>query len=149
MELHAIPTFYTARHGMVTLEDDVLSIVRQVKQVYGDRVVIELDDHTGVYHFIEHCEDGTDRLIFTTDHLDNRDLERLMRADSTGRLYEDPYDAAEREQDELQAAIDESKMDGVRDAAERLAWALGDGKHGPGVHQSIHVKRDIRADSNG
>src|SRR5215467_5313259 len=107
MELRALHTWYTQRHGWVTLDDDVLSIVRQVRDLYGDRITIEFNHHTGDYVFVEHCEDHTDRLIFTTAELDGRALDRLLKADSQSRVYQDPYDAAEHAQDDAQNMIDE------------------------------------------
>jgi len=147
MELRAIKSFYSAREGMVTLSDDVLSIVRQVRELYGDKISINWEPTTEHYVFIENCEDGTERLIFTTPELDGRAFERLLVSDSQSRVYEDPYDASEREQDELQAQRDEVHMEKIRSAGEELAWSLGDGKHGPGYKQSIHVKRDLDATS--
>lgn len=145
MELHALKVFYDDRLGLVELEDDVLSIVRQVREAYGSRVKVSLEPTTGHYVFSEDCEDGTERLIFTCEDLDGRALERLRAADGHARGYEDAYDRAEREQDELQAAADEERLTKVRDAGERLAWALGDGKAGPGYHQSISVTKEISA----
>src|SRR5262245_56363729 len=101
VRLHAIRSFYTRRHGLGTLDDDVLSIVRQVQERYGSEVTVEIDPETGEYLFIEHCGDGTDRLIFATTSLDPLALDRLLRADSQLRGYEDPYNAAECEQDAL------------------------------------------------
>lgn len=141
MELRAMRTFYTAREGLVSLDDDVLSIVSQVKQLYGNRIKVCLEPTTGEYVFSENCEDGSERLIFTTTELDARCLERLLQADSQLRGYEDPYDRAEREQDEALRAADEQALDGIRDAGERLAWAMEE--DGKGTHAQILVTRDI------
>src|SRR5215471_19709825 len=81
MELRTLKTWYTARDGWVTLDDDVLSIVRQVRDLFGNRVTVEMNPQNGDYVFVEHCEDGADRLIFTTQELDGRCVERLLRAD--------------------------------------------------------------------
>jgi len=124
MELRAIKTFYTARDGLVTLDDDVLSIVRQVRERYGDRVKISLEQTTGEYVFSELGEDNTERLIFTTPELDGRALERLLQADSYSRTYEDPYEAAEREQDKLQDEIEARSREKLAEAGERLSHAF-------------------------
>lgn len=124
MRLHAIQQFYSNRLGLVALDDDVQSIVKQVRELYGDRVGVHMDEDSGEYYFTEYCEDGTERLIFATPELDNRALERLIRADSQTRGYEDPYLAAEKAQDDEQAAADAAKLDQVHDASERLAHAL-------------------------
>jgi len=124
MELRALRTWYTQHDGWVTLDDDVLSIVRQVRDLYGNRVSIELNQHNGEYVFVEHCEDQTDRLIFTTTELDGRALDRLLKADSQTRMHEDPYDAAERSQDELQHSIDEYYRGYIGEAGAHLAHAM-------------------------
>src|SRR5215471_4769812 len=124
MELRALRTWYTQRDGWVTLDDDVLSIVRQVRETYGDRITIELNPQNGEYVFVEHCDDYTDRLIFTTPELDGRALERLLQADSQTRVYQDPYDAAERAQDDAQHAIDEYYRGYIGEAGAHLAVAM-------------------------
>ena len=124
MELRTLKTWYTARDGWVTLDDDVLSIVRQVRDLFGQRITVEMNPQNGDYVFVEHCEDGVDRLIFTTQELDGRCVERLLRSDSQGRAYQDPYDAAERAQDDQQRAIDEYYRGYIGEAGEHLAHAM-------------------------
>jgi hypothetical protein len=145
MELHAMKVFYSDREGLVELEDDVLSIVRQCREKYGDRIKICLEPTTGEYVFSERCEDGTERLIFTTPELDGRALERLIASDSQLRGYEDAYDLLERRQDQAQAEMQGERLEQIAEAGERLAWALGDGKHGPGYKQSISIPKEISA----
>ena len=143
MELYAIKSWYDNRLGMVTLEDDVLSIVRQVRELYGQRVTIELDQFSNVYHFVEHGEDHTDRLIFTVDELDARALERLIRSDSHSRTYEDPYDAAEREQDANHAEIDRRNSERLKEEGERLAHALRKDGQMPDFPLPVAIPRGI------
>src|SRR6266516_2698587 len=143
MELHAVKTFYTARDGLVSLEDDVLSVVRQVRELYGDRIKVCMEQTTGEYVFSENCADGTERLIFTTTELDGRALLRLQQADSQSRGYEDAYDRQEHEQDEEFERRQKESLEKLAPAAEELAWSLGDGKFGPGYRQSISVPRDL------
>jgi hypothetical protein len=133
VELRAVRTFYSDRDGLVTLEDDVLSIVRQVKELYGDTVKISLEPTTGHYVFSEMCADGVERLIFTTPELDPRALDRLREADAQTRGAVDQYDlqealfdaeAYEREQNHRGALLEHGervlhglKKDGVADWA--------------------------------
>ena len=145
IRLYAMRSFYAAREGLVTLDDDVLSIVAQVKEEYDGRITIEVDPDTHEYFFIEHCEDGTDRLIFATSVLDPRALDRLHRADSQGRAYEDPYDAAEREQDERQRLLDEAKREQVREHGENLAWALKRDGVMPRLPQQVFIPEGVRS----
>jgi hypothetical protein len=125
MEMLPLKAWYNHEHGVIELEDDVLSIVRQVRETYGRRITIELlPDSPEPYAFVEHCEDGTDRLVFTCVELDPRALERLLRSDSHGRAYIDPYDEAEQAHDSLQEAKDEHSKEQLREVAEEMAYAL-------------------------
>lgn len=128
--LEAIKAWYSAEVGQVIeLEDDVLGIVRQVHELYDRRIAINFDPQMECYHLTEHCDDGTERLIFSTDELDGRTLERLQMADSQWRYHEDPYDRVEREQDEAMAAIDARYRDQLSEHGERLLSAMKrDGK---------------------
>lgn len=123
--LRAIQNYYDPEHGgIITLDDDVLGIVSQVNELYDGRVVVNLDPDSGWFHLTEHCEDGTERLIFSTEELDGRTLTRLQEADSRWRYHEDPYDRTEREQDEAQAEIDAQYHEQLHEQGERLAYAL-------------------------
>jgi hypothetical protein len=124
VRLHAVTSWYDSRMGLVTLDDDVLSIVRQIRESYGEALSVELDEATGWYHLVEHTQDGTDRLVFSTSELDGRVLERLAKADSQWRHHEDPYDAAEREQDQEQAAIDAAYREKLQEIGEEMAFSL-------------------------
>jgi len=138
-------TFYTAREGLVELEDDVLSVVRQVREDYGDRVTVEVDPDTLQYLFIEHCEDTTDRLIFQTPELDARALDRLRRSDSQSRAYQDPYEVLEREQDELMRLNDERSTEQIRAEGERLAHALKQDGVMPRLPLKVSIPRSVDA----
>lgn len=143
MELRALKAFYTANEGLVTLTDDVLSIVSQVRELYGDKIKICLEPTVGKFIFSELCEDGTERLIFIADELDPRCIERLLMADSQVRGYEDPYDKAEREQDQMMEEKDQAAVERMKDAGERLAWAMEE--DGRGTHAQILVTKNVNA----
>jgi hypothetical protein len=125
MEMLPLKAWYNHEHGVIELEDDVLSIVRQVREVYDRRITIELlPESREPYAFVEHCEDGVDRLIFTVEELDARALDRLLRSDSHSRGYQDVYDEAERAHDALQEAKDEHSKELIREHGEHIAYAL-------------------------
>src|SRR5215471_1106012 len=125
MEMLPMKAWYNHEHGVIELEDDVLSIVRQVRELYERRITIELlPGAIEPYAFVEHCEDGTDRLVFTCIELDGRALERLQRSDSHSRMYVDPYEAQEAEHDALQDAKDEHSREQLMEVAEEMAYAL-------------------------
>lgn len=141
MEVPSARLFYTNREGLVEVSDDVQSIVRQVREITNGRIKVHIDEQSGEYFLVEYCEDQTERLVFTTPTLDARVITRLLNADSQTRGHEDPYDVAEREQDKLLREADERTMDGIRDAGERLAWAMEE--DGKGTHASILVTRNL------
>lgn len=125
MEMLPMKAWYDREHGVIELEDDVLSIVRHVREIYGENVTIELiPNGAEPYAFVEHSEDGTDRLIFTCTTLDGRALERLLRSDSHIRSYVDPYDEAEQAHDRLQDEKDAVSKEKLGEVAEEIAYAL-------------------------
>ena len=125
MEILPMKAWYDRERGVIELEDDVLSIVRHVREIYGENITIELlPDNPEPYAFVEHCEDGTDRLVFTCVELDGRALERLLRSDSHGRAFIDPYDEAEQAHDALQEAKDEHSKEQLREVSEEMTYAL-------------------------
>jgi hypothetical protein len=124
MELRAIKSYYDNQEGLVTLEDDVLSIVSQVRERYGERVKVSWDPFSEHFVFSENCADGVERLIFTTPELDGRAMDRLMRSDSQIRGYIDPYDAAEREQDALDQAADQITIERTSEPLDRLVHEM-------------------------
>jgi len=143
MRLHAIPSWYT-EGGLVTLEDDVLSIVSQVREIYGDRIYIEMDPRHGTYHFVENCADGAQRLIFSTAVLDPRALDRLRRADSHWHGYEDPYDAAERAQDEAHALADAKFGEMIQEVGEEMAFALRREGRAPRFPLPVAIPKEVK-----
>ena len=130
----------------MTLDDDVLSIVAQVRQEYGNKVSIQLDPDTGWYHFVGHEEDTTERLIFSTDCLDPRALDRLHKADAHGRGFEDSYDAAERAQDDAQAAIDRAHAEKVAESGEELLHYVQKAGQAPFLTKQVFIPRGVNAD---
>lgn len=144
MELYAhLKSYYSNRHGgLVTLEDDVQSIVRQVKEMYGEGVTVEMDDTTGWFHFVGH-ENGTDYLIFSTEELDGRALQRLIRSDKTLRGFQDPYAAVEREQDEAQMLIEARSRERIYEAGERLAHAMKHSGLDDRLPMTVGYKKEI------
>lgn len=144
--LRAIRSYYSSREGgLVTLEDDVLSIVSQVREEYGEKVTIELDPSTGWFHFVGH-ENDADYLIFSAEKLDPRTMERLRQSDSRWIGFQDPYDAAEREQDRLQEEMQAELRDQVLAHGERLAHALKADGVMPRLPLSVAISRSFNAD---
>lgn len=143
-QLRSIRTFYDDRHRLVTLDNDVLGIVSQVRDLFDSKITVHLDDVSGDYYFVEHCEDGTDRLIFSTPELDGRVIERLLQGDSRSRGYRDPYEIQEREQDAAQAAIDEEFKEQLREHGEELAFALKKEGLAPRLPLKVAIPRGVK-----
>jgi hypothetical protein len=148
MEIHAVKTWYDQRAGIISVEDDVLNIVRQVREI-DPRIHVFFNEQSGEFDLVEHCIDGVQRLIFSTRDLDARVISRLREGDSwldgnPEHPVEDEDDflsKIEADQERIQGEIQEQSLEKVRDAGERLAWALDIA--GVGYHDSIHVKKDI------
>jgi hypothetical protein len=148
MELHAVKTWYDQRYGVVAVEDDVLSVVRQVREI-DPRIHIYHNEQTGQFDLVEHCLDGIERLIFSVAELDPRVISRLREGDSwrdgnPDHVVPDEDDfltKVEADQEKLQKEIEEGHMDKISDAGERLAWALDIA--GVGYGGSISVPKEV------
>jgi hypothetical protein len=147
IRLGAIKTFYNNRMGLITLEDDVLSVVSQVREISEGRITVELDPERNIYHMIEHCEDGTDRLVFSVSELDGRAVERLRRADSYWRGHRDPYADAEREQDEIFAQQEAASREKLNEHGEEIAFHLREAGIYPRMPLPVSIPKDIHADN--
>jgi len=148
MELHAIKTWYDQRMGVVVVQDDVLGIVHQIREI-DPRIHVFYNEQSSQFDLVEHCLDGVQRLIFSVPELDARVISRLREGDSwlgeTPQYVvpdEDDFLAkVEADQEKIQADQDEESMEKIRDAGERLAWALD--VAGVGYHDSILVTKDV------
>lgn len=146
MELHAVSTWVDQHHGVVRVEDDVANVVRDIHEI-SSRIHVYFNEQTGNFDLVESCLDNTERLIFSVVHLDARVVDRLRLADQW-RGREDPAQSLSEDEDFLtlmdadedaeKARFKEEGMDGIRDAGERLAWALEQDRRGVGA--SIAVK---------
>lgn len=149
MELHAISTWYDRRYGVVAVEDDVQNVVREIREI-DPRIHVFYNEQSSQFDLVEHCLDGVQRLIFSVPELDGRVISRLRRGDSWRDGNPDHpvpdegdfLDRLEAEQEELQAEMQEESLDKVRDAGERLAWALDIGRHTYG--SNISVPKDVK-----
>jgi hypothetical protein len=132
MELFAVKTWHDQHHGVVEIDDDVQSIVSQVKVIGEGRIHVFYNEQTGNYDLVEHCLDGVQRLIFSVRELDGRVIHRLRAADhwldgNPEHVLDDEHDFAAKVDnfnEMLEARIHELQMDEVRDAGERLHSAL-------------------------
>lgn len=110
------------RVGVYTFSAEVLAIKRQVEETWPELQVL-WDHETREHLIIEHCRDGTDRLVLTTRNLTGI-MDRLMKADCARQGQEDPFVMLEKEEKELQAAMDKELSEKIQEAGERLAFAF-------------------------
>jgi len=151
VEVHSIRSWVNRRDGVVVVEDDVQNIVRGIKEI-SDRLHVFYNPQSEGFDLVESCLDSTDRLVFSVPELDNRVLDRLRLADhwhgedQPNHVLGDSEDFVARVDEhnvKIQAAIDAKAMDKVRDAGERLAWALDNTSDQHSVGGSILVPRSV------
>src|SRR5262245_3432571 len=149
MEIPAIKTWYDQRHGVIELSGDVLGIVERVKEI-DPRLHIFYNEQTEGFDLIEHCLDGVQRLVFSTDALDQRLIDRLLQSDHWGSDTPDHRDEFRPDDQDFASEIDKSNEEywqakeeksrhRLQDAGERLAWALE--QDGRGLGASISVPK--------
>lgn len=156
MKVHAIKTWFDSHLGAVSVTDDVLGVVQQIKQL-DDRLNVFFNPQSEEFDIVETCLDGTDRLVFSVKELDARAVNRLQKADHWGsetpgsvlkRNEDDDFlSDLDRENDLLQEAKDARTREKLMDALERYAWAIDPGV-GLTIQSSIHVKKDINGRSD-
>lgn len=149
MEVHAVKTWYDQHLGVVEVEDDVVNVVRDIREI-SPRIRVFYNEQRGNYDIVESCQDGTDRLIFSVDSLDARVPLRLRQVDQW-RGREDPEHLLPEEEDflaKMDAAYDrmdaerqEENRDQINEVGEQLAWAGEQDRRGVGAQ--ILVPRSI------
>jgi hypothetical protein len=154
MRVHGLPSWVDKHEGVVVVEDDVQSIVRGIREV-SDRLTVFYNPQSEHFDLVEHCLDGTDRLVFSVRQLDGRVLDRLRQADhwhgqdvpnhvlGEGEDFVAKVDAWNEEQ---QAEKDAEGYGRLREAGERLAWALDNTSDQHSVGGSILVPRSLDAE---
>lgn len=140
MEIRAIKTWVDTHHGVVSITDDVLSIVQRMREI-DPRLKVYYNEQRGEYNIVEACLDGTDRLVFTVEDLDARVISRLLECDQWNPNNPDVLDKIDKHNEGVEAEIDRVNRDKIGEVGERLAWALEE--DGRGVHASILVPRGL------
>lgn len=151
MELHAVRTWFDQKHGVVVLEDDVQNVVRDIRAI-SDRLQVYYNEQTNGYDVVERCLDGTDRLVLSTDVLDQRVVQRIRGADHwhgsdrPDHVLGDDKDFAaqiDAENEAIEKAQWAAASDRIKDAGERIHWALdlGPGQNSPGGKISLSGRR--------
>lgn len=115
-------TYFDANsQRLVTIENDVLGIKEEIQRTWP-QVRVYFDEWDEKWVLTEVCEDGNERLIFDTEQLDRRVLDRLHMAD--GATGVDFLHEIEKEEARLQKERRDKLLDQAGDVAERLALAM-------------------------
>ena len=149
MEIRAVKSWIERGH-LVEVDDDVLGGVGRIRAL-DDRLHVYYNEQGDEFDIVETCLDGTDRLVFSSPSLDERIIQRLIRADHwhgnevpTHILSdeEDAFTQQERDNDALEEERQEREVRlPVKKFVERFAWAMEwDGK---GMKAQILVPKDI------
>lgn len=150
MELRAVKS-WLEKGKMYELDDDVLGVVSQIKQI-SDRLHVFFNDQSGEFDIVESCLDGTDRLVFSVEELDGRVPLRLMVADqwrgteNPANVLSDTEDfltKMDQENEAHERAMQEPLRDRIHDAGERIAWSLDICRDHHSVGGSISVPKAV------
>jgi len=151
MQVHGIYSWVDQAVGVVVVEDDVQSIVRGIREI-SDRLKVYYNPQSSGFDIVEHCLDGSDRLVFSVGELDGRVLDRLRQADhwhgqevpnhvlGEGEDFVAKVDAWNEQH---QAEMDLEGYGRIREAGERLAWALDNTSDQHSVGGQILVPRSL------
>jgi hypothetical protein len=130
---------------LITFQDDVLDIKRQIEREWPGLVSCFFDEDPSqeCWVIVEHCKDGTDSVMFTTDFLSQATIDKIHRADQASRSYVDPNKAYEDMDREEEREKNHSLSEAIGEAGERLFLALRkDGViHAPRVYLSDSGER--------
>jgi len=140
MEIRAIKTWHDTHHGMVSITDDVLSIVQRIREI-DSRLKVYYNEQRDEYNIVETSLDGVDRLVFTVETLDARVISRLLECDQWNPDNPDVLDKIDKHNEGVQADIDQANREKIDEVGERLAWALEE--DGKGTHASILIPRRL------
>jgi hypothetical protein len=149
MQIHGIKSWFDRHEGVVVVEDDVQNVVRGIREL-SDRLHVFYNPQTEGFDIVEKCLDSTDRLVFSVPELDMRVLDRLRRADHWHGQEVPSHVLGESEDfvaevdawnEKHQADKDAEGFERIREAGERLAWALDNTSDQHSVGGQILVPR--------
>jgi hypothetical protein len=109
---------------LVTEGPDILNIKQEIESRWNGVLSVFFDVEAEEWVVVEHCKDGTDRMVMTTRKLDSRAIDKLNRIDQAKHPQGDlnhKYDV----EDTLEEHRREHRItEAVGEAAERLFFAL-------------------------
>lgn len=117
------PTNLHLREGVQTryVDSDMYDIGKRMAEISRRLYAIEATENGKVMWIVmEHCEDGVDRLVFRTPHLDARviaKLQELFTVDLHTRL-----DMIEKDEYKLEAARKEAELDDLYERIGAPMW---------------------------
>lgn len=107
-----LPTTIRLRNNIRTsvVESDLYDIGRRIQEMHPSVYVLQMDDQdTAAWAVMENCDDGFQRLVFKTQELDQRVLEKLAWIMHVP--FEKRLEAAEREEQEHEASRRETELE--------------------------------------
>lgn len=104
-----------------TFDRDVIEARRRIERDFPEIKVL-WDQHTREHLIVEHCRDGTDRLVFATPRF-HEDLIRARLADADS-LRTDPFEAVEKYNEAVEKDQERRIGEKIQEAGEKLAFAF-------------------------
>jgi hypothetical protein len=130
-------SYVDAFRGLVTIEDDVLGVKRQIEERWPS-LEVAFDKDRLVWMIIEHG-DTRHSLVFETSTLDGRVIERIEKADQQSPNSIDFLDAMDKVNEEIERDRDRRFSDQIGDFGERFLHALK--QDGVRDHEDVYGTR--------
>ena len=132
-------SYVDAQSGrIVEIQGDVLDVKTQIRERWPN-INVYWDNQEKQWIFTQICEDGTERLFMKRKELDSRCVEAVAAADPSSRTYEDPIDAIDKHNAEVERDRDRRFENQMGDVGERFLHALR--KDGVMDHPDIYGTR--------
>src|SRR5689334_15940476 len=83
-------SYFDANRGrLITYGPDVTEMKRRIEEEWPGQVSCFFDEYDEKWVIVEHCKDGSDSLMFTTEALSQATFDRIKRADQASRAHID------------------------------------------------------------
>lgn len=103
------------------VDSDLYDICTRIQEVHPSLYIVELSDgDRATWAVMENCEDGVQRLVFKTDALDARILDRVQRMLKVP--FEQRFAEAEKEEARLKAEAHDLELETLYEKVGRPMW---------------------------
>lgn len=118
-------SYFDANSGrLITEGPDVLEVKAEIEARWPDVLSVFFDVEAEEWVIVEHCKDGTDRLVMTCKALNMRVVEKLDRIDQAKHVQGDLNRKYELEDDMAEKEKDHKFSEAIGDSIERFEHAL-------------------------